>query len=72
MTAQSQVPKLYQTVIEDVINSVREAFIDEGKLIGGFVKKSCHGNRERKDHMILGVQKRLFHKSEEKIHTQKK
>jgi len=30
MTAQSQVPKLYQTVIEDVINSVREAFIDEG------------------------------------------
>jgi transcription initiation factor TFIIA large subunit len=30
MTAQSQVPKLYQSVIEDVINNVREAFMDEG------------------------------------------
>ncbi|PRD34426.1 UNVERIFIED_CONTAM: Transcription initiation factor IIA subunit 1 [Trichonephila clavipes] len=28
--ASSSVPKLYHTVIEDVINNVREAFIDEG------------------------------------------
>lgn len=31
MSAQSQVPKLYQSVIEDVINNVREAFVDEGR-----------------------------------------
>jgi len=30
MTAQTQVPKLYQSVIDDVINNVREAFMDEG------------------------------------------
>ena len=31
MSAQTQVPKLYKSVIEDVINNVREAFMDEGK-----------------------------------------